>query len=71
MPLAERETLNRNNVTIQSNEDSTSKKIPKLDRTDAKRYDDVFFDTEEGGSTGGGSPQDPTKKNPWEPPDFD
>jgi hypothetical protein len=41
---------------------------PKLDRLDAKRY---LFDTEEEGSTEGGSPQDPTNKNPWEPPDLD
>jgi len=44
---------------------------PKFDRSNAKKYNNVFSDTEVWGSTGGGSPQDPTKKNLWEPPDLD
>lgn len=52
---------------------SPGEKVPQSgNRLNAKKYSDAFFKTGGEGSTGGGSPQDPTNKNtPWEPPDFD
>jgi hypothetical protein len=45
------DTKNRNNVTIDSDDDNSLNPRPKLDRTDATKYNNVFIDTVEGSST--------------------